>query len=137
MKILIAEDDFLSRKLLTKHLSTVGEIDIAVNGVEAVNAVQLELKNNGKYDLICLDIMMPQMDGQQALSEIRRLEGFFKLQREQGAKIFMTTSSSDKDHVVKAALAGCDAYLIKPITKVRLFGELAKHGLTSVADNFS
>lgn len=48
MKILIAEDDFLSRKLLTKQLSTVGEIDIAVNGMEAVNAVQLELKNNGK-----------------------------------------------------------------------------------------
>lgn len=47
MKILIAEDDFLSRKLLMKYLSTVGDIDIAVNGLEAVQAVQMELEKNG------------------------------------------------------------------------------------------
>lgn len=129
MKILIAEDDFLSRKLLMTYLSTVGEIDIAVNGKEAVQAVHLELESKGKYDLICLDIMMPQMDGQEALQKIRQLEEHFKVEREQGAKIFMTTALPDKERVVKAAVAGCNAYLIKPITKARLFDELGKNGI--------
>ena len=120
-----------------QYLSTVGDIDIAVNGMEAVQAVQMELENHGKYDLICLDIMMPQMDGQQALQEIRRLEELFNVKREQGAKIFMTTAVSEKDRVVKAAVAGCNAYLIKPITKARLFEGLAENGILASADALS
>lgn len=129
MKILIAEDDFFSRKLLMKYLSPLGEIDAAMNGSEAIKAVQAELENNGKYDLICLDIMMPQVDGQQALQGIRRLEKLSGVKVEERAKIFMTTALSDKEHVVQAAVSGCDAYLIKPINKEKLFEELRKNGI--------
>ena len=69
MKTLIVEDDFTSRLLLQELLKKYGRSHIAVNGLEAVEAVRLALDENEPYDLICLDILMPQMDGQLALRE--------------------------------------------------------------------
>jgi len=128
MKILIAEDDFVSRKLINTLLSPLGEVDIAVNGNEAVIAVKIALKNNQPYDLICLDILMPEIDGIMALKKIRQLEAQKGLNPETRSKIFMTTAVSDKNYVVAAAQADCNGFLVKPITKDRLFDEIRKHG---------
>ena len=74
MLILIAEDDQISRKILSLHLSSFGQVTVTENGGEAVEAVRESLENSRKgYDLICLDIMMPEMDGQEALRQIRAL----------------------------------------------------------------
>ncbi|MGD2029751.1 MAG: response regulator [Desulfobacterales bacterium] len=129
MKILIAEDDFVSRKLVNTLLSPLGEVDIAVNGNEAVMAVKMALKNNQPYDFICLDILMPEVDGIMALKKIRQLEAQKGLNPETRSKIIMTTAVSDKNYVVAAAQANCDGFLVKPITKDRLFDEIRKHGL--------
>jgi len=128
MKILIAEDDFVSRKLINTLLSPLGEVDIAVNGNEAIIAVKIALKNNQPYDLICLDILMPEVDGIMALKKIRQLEAQKGLNPETRSKIFMTTAVSDKNYVVAAAQADCNGFLVKPITKDRLFDEIRKHG---------
>jgi two-component system chemotaxis response regulator CheY len=128
MKILIAEDDFVSRKLVNTLLSPLGEVDIAVNGNEAVMAVKIALKNNQPYDFICLDILMPEVDGIMALKKIRQLEAQKGLNPETRSKIIMTTAVSDKNYVVAAAQANCDGFLVKPITKDRLFDEIRKHG---------
>ena len=128
MRILLAEDDFFSRKLMAAYLAPYGEVDIAVNGKEAIEAVKAELLENKHYDLICLDIMMPGLDGLQALKQIRLMEkerGFIK----DASKIFMTTALSDKENVTSAALSGCDAYLIKPINKSKLIAELERCNL--------
>jgi two-component system chemotaxis response regulator CheY len=74
MKILIAEDDFVSRKLVNTLLASIGEVDIAANGTEALTAVKMSIENNQPYDLICLDILMPGFDGIVALKKIRQLE---------------------------------------------------------------
>ena len=63
MKTLIVEDDFTSRLLLQELLRRFGPCHVAVNGVEAVDAVTAALTANAPYDLICLDIMMPVMGG--------------------------------------------------------------------------
>lgn len=63
MKILIAEDDFVSRKLLNTLLTPLGEVDIAANGQEAFIAVKMSFGTDQPYDLICLDILMPEVDG--------------------------------------------------------------------------
>ena len=74
MKTLIVEDDFTSRLFLQTFLSRYGECHIAVNGREAVEAFRMAADNGSPYDLICMDIMMPEMDGQEAVKQIRALE---------------------------------------------------------------
>ena len=63
MRILIAEDDLVSRKFLFKFLSRYGECDLVVDGLEALDAFLISIKDDRHYDLICLDIMMPKVDG--------------------------------------------------------------------------
>jgi two-component system chemotaxis response regulator CheY len=128
MKILIAEDDFVSRKLVNTLLASIGEVDIAANGTEALTAVKMSIENNQPYDLICLDILMPGFDGIVALKKIRQLEAQKGLDPEKKSKIIMTTAVSDKSYVLAAAQANCDGFLVKPITKDRLFNEIRKHG---------
>jgi two-component system chemotaxis response regulator CheY len=129
MKILIAEDDFVSRKLLNTQLASLGEIDIAANGNEALTTVKLAFENNQPYDLICLDILMPEVDGIIALKKIRQLEAQKELDPEKRSKVIMTSAVTDKKYVVEAVQANCDGFLVKPIKKDRLFDELRKHGL--------
>ena len=74
MKTLVTDDDFICRVLLQKLLSSYGEVHIAINGAEAVKAVRIAIDNGEPYNLICLDIMMPEMDGQEALKQIRKVE---------------------------------------------------------------
>ena len=74
MKILIAEDDYVSRKFLYKFLSTFGECDVTVDGMEAIEVFLSALEQGQYYDLVCLDIMMPEVDGIKALKTIRLLE---------------------------------------------------------------
>jgi two-component system chemotaxis response regulator CheY len=128
MKILIAEDDFVSRKLVNTLIAPLGEVDIAANGNEAIIAVKMALKNNQPYDFICLDILMPEVDGIMALKKIRQLEAQKGLNPETRSKIIMTTAVSDKNYVVAAAQANCNGFLVKPITRDRLFDEIRKHG---------
>jgi len=128
MKILIAEDDFVSRKLVNTLLAPLGEIDCAVNGNEALTAVKMAIEDNQPYDLICLDILMPGYDGIIALKKIRQLEAQKGLNPETRSKMIMTTAVSDKSYVLAAVQANCDGFLVKPITKDRLFDEIRKHG---------
>ena len=74
MRSLVVEDDFTSRFLLQTILSTYGECHGAVNGREALEAYKASKEKGEPFDLICLDIMMPEMDGQEVLKEIRDIE---------------------------------------------------------------
>ncbi len=124
MKTLIVEDDFTSRFLMQELLRGYGQCHVAVNGKEAIAAASLALENNEPYDLICLDIMMPEMDGQQALKEIRNLEG--SRGSLAGAKVIMTTALADIRNVADAYHNLCDDYLTKPIRKEKLIASLKK-----------
>jgi len=120
MKTLIVEDDFTSRLLLQVLLTKYGECHIAVNGREAVSAFRTALDAGRPYDLICLDIMMPEMDGQEALKEIRTLEEAREIASTKGAKIVMTTALGDIKNVAAAYRELCDGYMVKPIDKAKL-----------------
>ena len=126
MKTLIVEDDFTSRLLLQEFLNPYGPSHIAVNGAEAVDAVAAALDAGEPYNLICLDIMMPEMDGQTALKLIRGMEEATGILSTRGAKIVMTTALSDVNNIVGAFRGLCDAYLIKPIDRATLLDELHK-----------
>jgi two-component system, chemotaxis family, chemotaxis protein CheY len=129
MKTLIVEDDFTSRIILQEILRKYGVTHIAVNGREAVEAVRNSLERREHYDLICMDIMMPEMDGQTSLKKIRELEEAKGIFSTYGAKILMTTILEDAKNVIDAFKELCDGYLIKPIDKSNLLGYLQTWGL--------
>jgi len=129
MKTLIVEDDFTSRLILQSFLKDYGPTHIAVNGKEAVEAVRLGLDAGEPYDLICMDIMMPEMNGQQAVKEIRGLEMARGILSSQGSKIVMTSVLCDMKTVCAAYASLCDAYLVKPVSQQHLLQELRKLGL--------
>lgn len=124
MKTLIVEDDFTSRLLLQEILKQYGALHVAVNGKEAVEAVRLAMGEGEPYDLVCLDIMMPEMDGHQALKEIRAMEELRSVRSRDGAKIFMTSALDCVKDVSRAFHGLCDAYLVKPIVKAKLLEQL-------------
>lgn len=127
MRFLIVEDDFTSRKFLQSILSPYGDTDIAVNGREAVEAFEASLANGASYDLICLDIMMPEMNGQEALRRIRALEKSKGMSAANEVKIVMTTALDDPKNVVEAYYkGGATSYVPKPIDK-QLFIQLLKN----------
>jgi two-component system, chemotaxis family, chemotaxis protein CheY len=129
MKTLIVEDDFTSRLLMQELLKDFGLPHVAMRGQEAVEAVRIALEAGQPYKLICLDIMMPDMDGQQVLIAIRALEEAKGIFSSDGAKILMTTSLDDMQNKIRSFSNLCDGYMVKPIYKEKLLDELRKFGL--------
>jgi len=127
MKSLVAEDDATSRKLLQTFLSRFGKCDIAFDGNEAVSAVVLALQSHQEYDLVCMDLRMPQMDGHEAIREIRKQEAATGVSRP--SKIIVTTIHTDTNSIAGALLGRCNAYLVKPIDTAKLKRELKVLGL--------
>ena len=117
MRSLIVEDDFLCRRVLSAILTKHGECDVAVNGREALGACNLAVQDGQPYDLICLDIIMPQMNGQDTLLELRALEEFLGVPP---VPILMTTSVHFSEGVVESFLRQCNGYLLKPIKRDQL-----------------
>jgi two-component system chemotaxis response regulator CheY len=115
MRILIAEDDRVSRTFLTEFLQEYGQCDTAVNGMETLDKYVEAFKRGLPYDMMCLDIMMPKVDGLMVLKLIRELEAQHKVAEESQAKIIMMTAAADIEYVDQAFELGCDAYASKPI----------------------
>ena len=129
MKILIVEDDFISRKVMHRILSPHGETDIAVNGREALTAFKAARAAKTPYDLICLDIMMPEMDGLQVLKEIRTIEAESGIGGLEGVKVIMTTAMGNKESILNAFRSGCEAYVVKPVDPHKLLEKVRELGL--------
>jgi two-component system chemotaxis response regulator CheY len=129
LRILLVEDDFICRRLLQTFLSRYGECHIAVNGKEAVEAFRSAFEQGQKYDLICMDIMMPEMDGREAVRQVRAFEEAHGVLSTYGAKIIMTTALDDVRQVIRSFQVLCDAYLVKPIDLAQLLAHMKTYRL--------
>jgi two-component system chemotaxis response regulator CheY len=129
MRALIVEDEFTSRMQLKYFLEEHGAVDIAVNGEEALGAIDMANKADKPYALICLDVKMPGMDGNELLQKIREIEDRRGTAPADRTKIFMTTGVVDPKSVLKSFYQLCDEYLEKPVDNVKLFTLLKKHTL--------
>jgi two-component system chemotaxis response regulator CheY len=110
-------------------LSRYGECHTALNGREALEAVAVASGQERPFDLVCMDIMMPEMDGQTALQKIREFEQ--GAGRKPGVKVIMTTALGDQRNVATACAASCDGYLLKPIRLEKLLQQLRSLHLIS------
>lgn len=130
MKALIVDDDFYCRNMLHEILRPHARCDIAVNGEEAIYAFEQALKSGKPYTLICLDLVMPEMDGQRALREIRAMEREAGVHPTCESKVIVTTMLDDDKETHDAFyLGGATSYLVKPIDEAKLLAELASLGL--------
>jgi len=129
MKILIVEDDFISRRIIKEILSPYGDCDIVVDGQEAVQAFKA-YEADDPYDLICMDIMMPNLDGQEALKQIRDIEKESGIKGSGEVKVIMITALDDPKTVFKAYYkGGATSYIVKPIEKDKLIQKIRGLGL--------
>jgi two-component system chemotaxis response regulator CheY len=129
LKMLVVEDDLTSRILLIDLLSRYGNCHIAVNGKEAVDAFKAAHRSGQSYDLICMDIKMPKMDGTEALRAIRLIEENANVLSTNGVKIFVTTNVTNIKTISTSFKALCDTYLFKPVDGERLDEHLRSFGL--------
>lgn len=115
MNILIVEDDVFSRKFMLKFLSKYGNCKTAEDGETAVQMYKEAVENRKPYDLICLDIKMPKLDGYETLAQIRSFEEENNFTRQQEVKVIMTSGMDTSTNATKAFELGCVAYTSKPI----------------------
>jgi signal transduction histidine kinase/DNA-binding response OmpR family regulator len=119
-RILLAEDAEANVILIKAYLSGHAiELDVVENGRLAV-----EHFTSGSYDLVFMDVQMPEMDGHAATREIRRWE------RERGMRptpIIALTAHALQDEVAKSMESGCTAHLTKPVRRKTILDSLRRH----------
>jgi len=130
MRFLIIEDQKDVRRLMEAFLSEFGSSDMAEDGIEGLETVLDSIDNNNPYDAIFLDIMMPKLEGQQVLQQIRQLEESKNILPPKNVKIIMVSALGDSENVMEAFKSQADAYLVKPVLRDKLVTTMKKAGLT-------
>jgi two-component system chemotaxis response regulator CheY len=130
MKFLLVEDDYVSAMVLINIMSPYGECRMAANGLEAITAFKEALDMGKPFDVAIVDIMMPVMDGQEALREIRKIEAERGIGGLNMLKAIMLTSVEDYDSVMASFKDGqAEAFLNKPLDVDELKAHLKKLGI--------
>jgi two-component system, chemotaxis family, chemotaxis protein CheY len=130
MRCLIVEDNGLARDMLSLFLTEYAEIETAANGLDAVARFREGLAAQSPFQLVLLDIVMPGMDGQQALKMMRQAEKANGVAAERKAVIIMTTALQSQENMVDALWDGdCTDYLVKPVTRTDLLRMLNRYRL--------
>jgi len=133
LRCLIVDDDLTSRTLLESMLSPHASCELATNGEEAIAAFEESYNNGTPFKLVCLDIMMPNLDGHGVLQTIRSFEMDQEIPTESATKVIVLSALEDGQNVFHALSHGSESYLVKPIAKATLFRELRRLGLISQA----
>lgn len=128
MRILIAEDELTSALLLESAVRDLGVCERAVDGEKCFELFCAGLESGKPFDLIFLDLKMPDFDGQEALPAIREVEACYGVAPELGVKIVVTSALDDGQNLYHAHVSGCNEYLVKPIKRTDLRRALRKLG---------
>lgn len=121
MRILIIDDDYISRSQVKALMMGYGDCDIAPNGEIALLLFDAAHKEGVPYKLITVDVDMPGMNGQKVVNEIRLREDSLSASTNQvEAKIIMVSSMDDGKNIMTSFRQGAEGYLVKPITPEKL-----------------
>jgi two-component system chemotaxis response regulator CheY len=128
MKMLVVDDEIVSRKKMMRIINAFGTCEGVESGKTALNMVKTALAEWKLYDLITLDVSMPDISGIEVLTTIRKMEEGRGMDKEEQAKILMVTAHSDIK-TVKACAGKCDGYVIKPFNKKGMVDKFKQLGL--------
>lgn len=120
MRILIVEDEKISRLQLTRIAKGYGRCDIAEDGESAIEYIKKSFKTKRLYDIVFLDIVLPKISGHIVLQVIRAYEHDVGIAREDMTKVYMTTGLKDSNNIKKAYSNMVDGYLVKPLIKEKI-----------------
>lgn len=110
LRALVADDNDINRKLAVKVLARLGvNADVAANGLEVLTALKRQ-----QYDVVLMDMQMPEMDGLDSAREIRRRYGTT------GPRIIALTANAMTGDRDRCLAAGMDGYLAKPYSQLQL-----------------
>ena len=129
LKILVAEDDEANRKFLSKLLAKFGEVTVVAEGFQAVKSYMQALDEKEPFRLVCLDVMMPKIDGYKALDAIRDLESRNALIDGEKAKIIMISALDEGGFDEELAGNQYDCYMSKPIDILEFEMNLKRMGM--------
>jgi two-component system chemotaxis response regulator CheY len=115
MKVLIVEDDMHSLRMMHAAISPLAECTLAKNGFEAIDSYHEAISSEHQFDMIFLDIMMPDISGHEVLKIIRSHERQHSSPYSKEVKIVMTTAFRDCKNLINSFENKCDGYLVKPI----------------------
>jgi two-component system chemotaxis response regulator CheY len=136
-KVLIVEDSGLQADMMGFILDDLGikNVTKAINGIQALEYFEDALLNGVGYSLVFLDIVMPEMDGQEALKRMRTLEKEAGVGKSDKTTIIMTTALSSPEDMITALIEGdCTDYVVKPVDEANLKAMLIKYGMIKQAD---
>ena len=131
MKTLVVEDDATTAAVMAGLLELYGEVSLVQSGAAALDLFSHALKSGEAFDLVCLDIMLPDMSGKDVLKALRDHEAFIGCQESDAARIVMTSSRKDPPAILGSFREQCDGYLVKPATQSKLHQMIKKQGLIS------
>lgn len=128
MRLLIVDDDLANCQLIKHLVEPYGKPDIANNGDKAIQLFLEAHQEKDPYEVIFLDIMMPEKDGHQVLQEIREWEGKNLSYGKGEAKIVMVSALDSKDHILSSFKEGCEYFLVKPISRSKVLNVMSEMG---------
>jgi two-component system chemotaxis response regulator CheY len=131
-RFLVVEDEDMSRLMLQDFLAEFSSCDVAVNGKEGLQMFENALNEGKPYDLMCVDLIMPEMNGLALVRKVREIEKTHPLFSDFRTRVFIITSSDstwDKADFLLENL--CDDYIVKPFSRGALSGSLHSHGMVN------
>ena len=129
-RCLVVDDDELGRELIAGYLEGIADCEMAENGLKAVEMFRDAFEGGNPYDLIILDIVMPEMDGHTAAREIRMIEKEWGVSISDGVNIVVLSSLNTPSDVIQAYVsARSAAHLLKPVQPDKLLAILGKLGM--------
>ncbi len=126
MRILVVDDDVTSQTVMMKTLCEFGECVAASSGEEAMAEFNHAYDIGSPFDLISLDISLPDASGIDVLKTIRAVEKARTVSRDRGSRVIMVSSFSDHNRVIGSVQAGCDHFIVKPFDRASLLEKISQ-----------
>lgn len=134
-RCLVVDDDLGTLKVLEKNLAPFFSCQLESQPETAFEKFKLALENGKPFDLVCLDVKMPRVDGIELLQAFRELESGLAKVGDDATPVFMVSGVTEIDEVCNSLSSGCTVYLTKPIDSSKLENHVKRLGFKTLFDS--